>query len=115
MKQTITPSTLAQMLMARVYVPFSAVAALSEDGAVTSLCQFDTAFAAEAMTFDANAAEIWLLSNHPEGLRGMTEDDKANLRRLRRAAGRIRVRFFLVGEDTGCTEVETKVEMEGEA
>ena len=30
MKQTITPSALAQMLMARVYVPFSAVAALSE-------------------------------------------------------------------------------------
>ena len=50
--------------------------------------------------------EIWLLSNHPEGVCEMTEEDEANLRRLRRDVGQARVRFFLVGEDTGCVEVE---------
>lgn len=94
------------MLMARVYVPFSAVVAWTEDGEILSLCQFDTAFAGERMTFDERAAEIWLMSYHPEGLRAMTEEDAANLSRLRRRAGNARVRFFLVGEDTGCAEVE---------
>lgn len=36
----------------------------------------------------------------------MTEEDEANLRRFRRDVGQVRVRFFLVGEDTGCVEVE---------
>lgn len=46
------------------------------------------------------------LSNHPEGVCEMTEEDEANLRRFRRDVGQARVRFFLVGEDTGCVEVE---------
>ena len=36
----------------------------------------------------------------------MTAEDAANLNRLRRRAIHARVRFFLVGEDTGCVEVE---------
>ncbi len=53
---------------------------------------------------------VWLLSHHPEGLREMTAEDAANLNRLRRRATHARVRFFLVGEDTGCVEVEIERE-----
>ena len=40
----------------------------------------------------------------------MTAEDAANLNRLRRRASHARVRFFLVGEDTGCVEVEIERE-----
>lgn len=86
MKKRITPERLADMLMKRVYVPFSAVVSAAADGEILSLCQFDTAFAGEAMAFDERAAEVWLLSHHPEGLREMTVEDAANLNRLRRRA-----------------------------
>ena len=102
MKKRVTPEALADMLMKRVYVPFSAVVSAAADGEILS----DTAFAGEQMAFDERAAEVWLLSHHPEGLRKMTAEDAANLNRLRRRATHARVRFFLVGEDTGCVEVE---------
>lgn len=76
-------------------------------GEILSLCQFDTAFADQTIAFEKSAEEIWLLSNHPEGVCEMTEEDAANLRRLRRDVGQARVRFFpSPGEDTGCVEVE---------
>ena len=106
MKKRVTPEALADMLMKRVYVPFSAVVSAAADGEILSLCQFDTAFADQTIAFEKSAEEIWLLSNHPEGVCEMTEEDEANLRRLRRDVGQARVRFFLVGEDTGCVEVE---------
>ena len=40
----------------------------------------------------------------------MTAEDAANLKRLRCRASHARVRFFLVGEDTGCAEVEIERE-----
>ena len=86
MKKRVTPEMLADMLMKRVYVPFSAVVSAAENGEILSLCQFDTAFAGEVMAFDERAAEVWLLSHHPEGLREMTAEDAANLNRLRRGA-----------------------------
>ena len=107
MKKRVTPEVLADMLMKRVYVPFSAVVSAAADGEILSLCQFDTAFAGEMMAFDERAAEVWLLSHHPEGLREMTAEDAAN---LNRRAPHARVRFFLVGEDTGCVEVEIERE-----
>ena len=105
-EKRITPDELADMLMRRVYVPFSAVSAVNGRGEILSLCQFDTAFADQTIAFEKSAEEIWLLSNHPEGVCEMTEEDETNLRRLRRDVGQARVRFFLVGEDTGCVEVE---------
>lgn len=110
MEKWVTPEMLADMLMKRVYVPFSAVVSAAADGEILSLCQFDTAFAGERMAFDGRAAEVWLLSHHPEGRREMTEEDAANLKRLRCRASHARVRFFLVGEDTGCAEVEIERE-----
>ncbi len=77
MKKRVTPEALADMLMKRVYVPFSAVVSAAADGEILSLCQFDTAFAGEQMAFDERAAEVWLLSHHPEGLREMTAEDAA--------------------------------------
>lgn len=47
MKKRVTPEALADMLMKRVYVPFSAVVSAAADGEILSLCQFDTAFAGE--------------------------------------------------------------------
>ena len=61
MKKRVTPEALADMLMKRVYVPFSAVVSAAADGEILSLCQFDTAFAGEMMAFDERAAEVWLL------------------------------------------------------
>ena len=89
MKKRVTPEALADMLMKRVYVPFSAVVSAAADGEILSLCQFDTAFAGEQMAFDEQAAEVWLLSHHPEGLREMTAEDAANLNRLRRRILRV--------------------------
>lgn len=97
MKKRVTPEALADMLMKRVYVPFSAVVSAAADGEILSLCQFDTAFAGEQMAFDERAAEVWLLSHHPEGLREMTAEDAANLNRLRRRATHARVRFSSSG------------------
>ena len=110
MEKWVTPEMLADMLMKRVYVPFSAVVSAAADGEILSLCQFDTAFAGERMAFDGRAAEVWLLSHHPEGRREMTAEDAANLNRLRCRASHARVRLFLVGEDTGCAEVEIERE-----
>lgn len=58
MKKRVTPEALADMLMKRVYVPFSAVVSAAADGEILSLCQFDTAFAGEQMAFDERAAEV---------------------------------------------------------
>ncbi len=100
----ITPEGLAERLMMRVYVPFSAVVSLDEMGGVLLLDQFDTAFAGETMTVDPRAAEVWLMTNHPEGRRELTEADERNARRL--LAKKKDVRVFIVGEDVGCIEVE---------
>ena len=104
MKMRIMPQKLAEMLMMRVYVPFSAVVSLDERGEVLLLDQFDTAFAGETMTFDPGAAEVWLMTNHPEGRRELTEEDERNVRRL--LAERKDARVFIVGEDVSCIEVE---------
>ena len=104
MNKRITPEKLAEMLMMRVYVPFSAVVSVDEQGEVMALCQFDTAFAGETMTFDPCAAEVWLMTNHPEGRPELTEEDERNARRL--LARRKDARIFIVGEDMGCIEVE---------
>lgn len=100
----ITPEELAERLMMRVYVPFSAVVSLDEMGGVLLLDQFDTAFAGETMTVDPRAAEVWLMTNHPEGRRELTEADERNARRL--LAKKKDARVFIVGEDVGCIEVE---------
>ena len=92
MNKRITPEKLAEMLMMRVYVPFSAVVSVDEQGGVVALCQFDTAFAGETMT------------NHPEGRPELTEEDERNAHRL--LARRKDARIFIVGEDVGCMEVE---------
>lgn len=104
MNEGITPRRLADMLMMRVYTPFSAVAAVDESGRVLSLCQFDTLFAGESMTFDEAGAQVWLLTNHPDGRRSLTREDEANVRRL--LARRRDARVFIAGEDIGCVEVE---------
>lgn len=94
MEKRITPDELADMLMRRVYVPFSAVAAVNGRGEILSLCQFDTAFADQTIAFEKSAEEIWLLSNHPEGVCEMTEEDEANLRRLSPGCGTGARAFF---------------------
>ena len=104
MNMRITPERLAEMLMMRVYVPFSAVVSLDERGRVLLLDQFDTAFAGETMTMEPRAAEVWLMTNHPEGRRELTEADERNVRRL--LERRKDARVFIVGEDVGCIEVE---------
>lgn len=101
-----TPEEWARRLMARVYVAFSAVLSLDTEGNVIELFQFDTFFPDGEIVLAKDAAQVWLMSNHPEGMRVMTQEDWQNLRRVQEAAGRARVRMFLAGEELGCMEVE---------
>ncbi len=101
-----TPKEWAQRLMARVYVSFSAVISLNREGEVIELFQFDTYFPDGEMIVAKDAAQVWLMSNHPEGMRQMTREDWRNLRLVQQAAGRAQVRMFLAGEELGCVEVE---------
>lgn len=100
------PEEWARRLMARVYVAFSAVLSLDEEGKVIELFQFDTFFPNGEIVIAKNAAQVWLMSNHPEGMRLMTQEDWQNLRRVREATGGARVRMFLAGEELDCVEVE---------
>ena len=101
-----TPEEWARRLMTRVYVAFSAVLSLDGEGNVIELFQFDTFFPDGEIVLAKDAAQVWLMSNHPEGMRMMTQEDWQNLRRVQEAAGRARVRMFLAGEELGCMEVE---------
>ena len=101
-----TPKEWAQRLMARVYVSFSAVISLNREGEVIELFQFDTYFPDGEIIVAKDAAQVWLMSNHPEGMRQMTQEDWRNLRLVQQAVGGAQVRMFLAGEELGCVEVE---------
>lgn len=100
------PEKWAQRLMARVYVSFSAALSFDCEGKIIELFQFDTFFPEGEIIVAKDAAQVWLMSNHPEGMRRMMQEDWQNLRRVQEAAGRAKVRMFLAGEELGCVEVE---------
>ena len=100
------PEKWAQRLLARVYVSFSAALSFDREGRIIELFQFDTFFPEGEIIVAKDAAQVWLMSNHPEGMRRMMQEDWQNLRRVQEAAGGAKVRMFLVGEELGCVEVE---------
>ena len=100
------PEKWAQRLMARVYVSFSAALSFDREGRIIELFQFDTFFPEGEIIVAKDAAQVWLMSNHPEGMRRMMQEDWQNLRRVQEAAGGAKVRMFLAGEELGCVEVE---------
>ena len=82
-----TPEKWAQRLMARVYVSFSAALSFDREGRIIELFQFDTFFPEGEIIVAKDAAQVWLMSNHPEGMRRMMQEDWQNLRRVQEAAG----------------------------
>lgn len=99
-----------------VYVPFSMVISLDADGNRLDVCQVDTQFGAEHIILAPDAAQIWLLTNHPEGQIRLNEWDIANLRWILARAGSAQVSAYVAGEDIGCRLVwsgkdETELEM----
>ena len=84
------PEKWAQRLMARVYVSFSAALSFDREGKIIELFQFDTFFPEGEIIVAKDAAQVWLMSNHPEGI-PVQESDFI---------------FAVAGEELGCVEVE---------
>lgn len=59
------PEKWAQRLMARVYVSFSAALSFDREGRIIELFQFDTFFPEGEIIVAKDAAQVWLMSNHP--------------------------------------------------
>lgn len=103
----IEPQHVAERMMRWVYVPFSMVISLDAHGYMLDLCQVDTQFGAEHIILAPDAAQIWLLTNHPEGQIRLNEWDVANLSWILDHAGSAQVYVFVAGEDVGCHLVWT--------
>ena len=72
------PEKWAQRLMARVYVSFSAALSFDREGKIIELFQFDTFFPEGEIIVAKDAAQVWLMSNHPEGMRRMMQEESAS-------------------------------------
>ena len=96
---------IAEALLIRVYGDVSDVVSLDENGEVQGVQMFDTRFGGEWMQAEPNAREIWLMSNHPQGNRMLSDEDMANAARIKERQPFIPLRMFITGEDIGCREV----------
>ena len=82
------PEKWAQRLMARVYVSFSAALSFDREGRIIELFQFDTFFPEGEIIVAKDAAQVWLMSNHPEGMHLRRRAAAPVLRGAHEAAGR---------------------------
>lgn len=96
---------IAKSLLIRVYYPVSAVAGVSVDGGLRSISLFDTEFASPCMP-DADAAEIWFFTHHPEGYDGLYETDWTHIRVLQENCPGRSLRVFITNEDFICREYQ---------
>ena len=97
---------IAEKLMNSVYYEISALVSLDEHGEVIEVFLFDTVFAGAALRSVPHAAQLWLMTHHPDGNRALTQTDRANIAALKGAAQGIPVRVFVTDEDIGVTEVK---------
>jgi len=97
---------LAEELMVRVYYPISAVVSLDENGRCLAVRMFDTMFAKTYLAIHRDAAQVYLLSNHPEGYEEPYPQDLENYEELSRIAAGIQIRFAITGEDVGYREID---------
>lgn len=94
------------MLLEDIYYPVSAVISVGRHEEILDIHLFDTAFGGACMRAAPNAAQLWLMSNHPDGCSVLYETDMRNLQTLRDLASGRRVRMFLASEEFDCREMD---------
>lgn len=97
----------ADALLNCVYHPITAVAALDARENIQEVRLFDTEFCTDAdFSFAANATEIAILFNHPEGWLEITEREREIFKQVRASVPQARIRVYLCGEEIGCRAIE---------
>ena len=99
-------SKIARELLIGIYHEVSAVAAMGKNGEILCVRLFDTQFGEAPVQTGEEAAEICLMTNHPEGDDRLYEKDRENAERIRAYAPHVPVRVFVTGEDIGVKEVK---------
>lgn len=94
------------MLLEDIYYPVSAVISIGGREDILDIHLFDTAFGGTCMRAAPDAAQLWLMSNHPDGSPALYETDMRNLQRLIGIASGRRVRMFLASEEFECREMD---------
>ena len=94
------------MLLEDIYYPVSAVISVGGHEEILDIHLFDTAFGGTCMRVAPDAAQLWLMSNHPDGCPALYETDARNLQRLKGLASGRRVRMFLASEEFACREMD---------
>lgn len=95
-------------LLTDVYYAFSACVSLDDVGNVLALHLFDTAFAGDRPTPAPEASEVWLFTQHPWNGTALTQEDEANIARVRTRLCGAKLRVFVTGENIGCVEMEVE-------
>lgn len=96
---------LTKALLSDIYYPVSAAISIGEREEILGVHLFDTMHFGGPMRVAPNAAELWLISHHGDGVVALYEADLENLRQLHRLAGGRRVRMFLSVESGPCREI----------
>lgn len=99
------PWEISRALLENIYHAVTAVVSLDEDGRILGIALVDTAGYDACVREEAGCAEVWLMSQHPEGSTGLYEEDMRRLACLRARLPGGRVRAFVTCEDFGCVEV----------
>lgn len=99
---------LVRALLEDIGHPVSAAVSIGKAGEMLYVHLFDTMRCGEPVPIrvSPDAAELWLISHHGDGILQMHQEDWENLRRMHRLAGGRRLRLFLCGVDMPCREIE---------
>lgn len=101
----VEPWEISRALLENVYYAVTAVVSLDENGRIMSVQLFDTVGCDVCVREEAGCAEVWLMSQHPEGREKLYEEDERRAAYLRARLRGGRVRVFVTGEDLGCVEI----------
>ena len=101
---------IAAALLESVFFRVSAVVSLDKYGNVIDAVLFSTDWPDGHIRFAEEAEEIWLISNHPEGMMLPDEQDRENYLSLAKRAGSRKIRFFLASEYFDCIEADMSEE-----
>jgi len=95
---------IARALLMGIYYEVSAVVYLGSAGEVLDVRLFDTCFGKIQPAACEEAAQVCLLTNHPEGRVALYEQDTKNIALLREMMD-VPLRVFVTGEDIGVIEI----------
>ena len=95
---------IARRLLCGIYYPISAVAEIGKGGNAEAIALFDTEFGSVPPLTGRELKEIWLFTNHPEGMALLYEKDHAHIAQLRAMYPDISLRVMITNEDFICRE-----------